>query len=97
MVLGGEEIEDTHPLICPLCEVHELDPYGRDSTLCPHRGLFGGVFLESLRQVSALPEAIGAHACECGHPEMRCLPDGVSHCPACGLEILPSACGMVGN
>ena len=36
---GGEEIEDTHPLICPLCEVHELDPYGRDSTLCPHCGL----------------------------------------------------------
>jgi hypothetical protein len=39
----------------PLCEVHELDPYGRDSILCPHRGHFGGVFLESLRQVSALP------------------------------------------
>ena len=52
MDLGGEEIEDTHPLICPLCEVHELDPCGRDSTLCPHCGLFGGVFLESLRQVT---------------------------------------------
>jgi hypothetical protein len=56
MDYGGEEIEDTHPLICPLCEVHELDPCGRDSTLCPHCGLFGGVFLESLRQVSALPD-----------------------------------------
>ena len=97
MVYGGEEIEDTHPLICHLCEVHELDPYGRDSTLCPHCGHFGGVFLESLRQVSALPGAIGAHACECGHPEMRRLPDGVFHCPASGSEILPSAFGMVGD
>jgi len=35
MDYGGEEVEDTHPLICPLCEVYELDPYGRDSTLCP--------------------------------------------------------------
>jgi hypothetical protein len=35
MDYGGEEIEDTHPPIYPLCEVHELDPYGRDSTLSP--------------------------------------------------------------
>jgi hypothetical protein len=33
MAYGGEEIEDTHPLICLLCEVHELDPYCRDSIL----------------------------------------------------------------
>src|SRR3712207_7132400 len=33
--------------------------------------------------------AVGAHACECGHPEMRCLPDGVYHCPSCGSEVLP--------
>jgi hypothetical protein len=95
MDYGGEEIEDTHPLICPLCEVHELDPCGRDSTLCPHCNLFGGVFLESLRQVSALPDTIGAHACECGHPEMRRPPDGVFDCLPCGSEILPSAFGMV--
>lgn len=25
----------------------------------------------------------------CGHPEMRRLPDGVFHCPACGSEVLP--------
>jgi ribosomal protein L37AE/L43A len=48
------------------------------------------VFLESLRQVSALPDTIGAHACECGHPEMRRPPDGVFDCPPCGSEILPS-------
>jgi hypothetical protein len=31
MDYGGEEIEDTHPPSCPLCEVYELDPYGRHS------------------------------------------------------------------
>jgi hypothetical protein len=35
MNYGGEEIEVTNPFICPLCEVHELDPYDRESTLCP--------------------------------------------------------------
>ena len=79
----------TPPLICPLCEVHELDPYGRNSTRCPHCGLFGGVFLETLRQIRALPDATGEHACECGHPEMRHLPHGVYWCPACGSEVLP--------
>jgi ribosomal protein L37AE/L43A len=28
-------------------------------------------------------------ACECGHPEMRRLPDGVYWCPACGSEVPP--------
>jgi hypothetical protein len=45
--------------------------------------------LETLRRISALPNALGSHACECGHPEMRLLPDGVFHCPACGSEVLP--------
>ena len=27
---------------------------------------------------------------ECGHPEMRTLPDGVYHCPACRSEVLPT-------
>ena len=26
----------------------------------------------------------------CGHPEMRCLPDGVFHCPSCDSEVLPT-------
>lgn len=86
---GGDGMKDTSRLICPLCEVHQLQPYGRDSTLCPHCGRFSGVFLRTLREISALPDAIGAHACECGHPEMRRLPDGVYRCPACGLEVLP--------
>ncbi len=47
--------------------------------------------LEALRQIISLPDALGKHACEeCGHPEMRCLLDGVSHCPGCGSEVLPT-------
>jgi len=38
----------------------------------PNRGV-----LEALRQIISLPDALGSHACEeCGHPEMRRLPDG---------------------
>jgi hypothetical protein len=43
--------------------------------------------LQALREIRALPDAVGAHACECRHPEMGRLPDGV--CLACGLEVLP--------
>jgi ribosomal protein L37AE/L43A len=40
-------------------------------------------------RISKLPDAVGGHACECGHPEMRRLPDGVYWCPACGSEVMP--------
>jgi hypothetical protein len=46
--------------------------------------------LEIIRQIAALPDAVGDHACECSHPEMRLLPNGIYRCPACGSEILPS-------
>jgi hypothetical protein len=46
--------------------------------------------LEIIRQIAALPDAVGDRACECSHPEMRLLPDGIYRCPACGSEILPS-------
>jgi hypothetical protein len=49
-----------------------------------------GAMLESLRCISALPDALGSHACECGHPEMRRLPDRIYHCPACGSEVPPA-------
>jgi hypothetical protein len=53
-------------------------------------GRLSGAMLETLRGISALPDALGKHACEeCGHPEMRRLPDGTHHCPACGSEVLP--------
>jgi uncharacterized Zn finger protein (UPF0148 family) len=49
-----------------------------------------GAMLATLRGISALPDALGSYACEeCGHPEMRLLPDGTFHCPACRSEVLP--------
>jgi hypothetical protein len=45
--------------------------------------------LKALRQITDLPDALGRHACECGHPEMRRLPDGTHHCPACRSEVAP--------
>jgi len=36
-----------------------------------------------------LPDVVGGHPCECGHPEMRRLPDGVFRCPCCHAEVLP--------
>ena len=49
-----------------------------------------GVPLEALRRIADLPDALGRHAWECGHPEMRRLPDGTRHCPSCGSEVLPT-------
>ncbi len=77
-------------LRCPLCEVYELEHRGQDSARCPFCGaLLSGALLMTLYQITGLPDAIGHHACECGHPEMRLLPDGVYWCPACGSEVLP--------
>jgi ribosomal protein L37AE/L43A len=80
----------SHSIVCPSCEAGELSSgghYGVQCSLCgyvPSRSV-----LEALRQIISLPDALGSHACEeCGHPEMRCLPDGVSHCPGCGSEVL---------
>jgi ribosomal protein L37AE/L43A len=78
-------------LICPQCEVSRLHPSGRDSLGCEScGGRLSGAMLETLRRICALPDALGSHACEeCGHPEMRHLPDGTYHCPACGSEVFP--------
>jgi ribosomal protein L37AE/L43A len=79
-----------HALRCPFCEVYELEPSGRDSANCPSCGaLLSGALLATLRQITELPLVLGRHACECGHPEMRLLPDGVYRCPACAAEVTP--------
>ena len=79
-----------YPLRCPFCEVYELELRGRASMRCPSCASFlGGDLLKTLHLITDLPEAIGSHACECGHPEMRRLPDEVYWCPACGSEVLP--------
>jgi ribosomal protein L37AE/L43A len=78
------------PLICPSCERSELREFGDGTARC---GLCGcvleGSTLQTLREISHLPDAFGSHACECGHPEMRLLPGGIYRCPACGSEVLP--------
>jgi ribosomal protein L37AE/L43A len=76
--------------VSPFCETDRLGPSSRDFFRCAScGGLLSGSMMETLRQMRRLPEGLGGHACECGHPEMRRLPDGVFHCPACGLEMLP--------
>lgn len=80
----------THLIVCPMCEVGKLRPFGRDSARCGSCGcLLGGEILETLEEIVGLSDVLGNHACECAHPEMRRLPDGVFHCPACGSEVLP--------
>jgi hypothetical protein len=77
-------------VVCPLCKASKIYPSGRDSMRCESCGAhLQEVMLETLRCISTLPDALGSHACECGHPEMRLLPDGTYHCPACGSEVLP--------
>ena len=80
----------SHSIICPSCEVGELlpsDHNGIQCSLCSY--VPSHSFLQALQQIIALPDALGSHACEeCEHPEMRLLPDGVSHCPGCGSEVL---------
>lgn len=77
-------------LTCPSCESGELVPLGLNGVWCDScRYQLNGSALRTLRRIVRLPDALGAHPCECGHPEMRELPDGVFHCPACGSEVLP--------
>ena len=78
-------------LVCPRCEAGELQSDAFYRPICDSCGCgFGRAVLLTLAQIVVLPEALGKHACEeCHHPQMRLLPDGVFHCPACGAEVLP--------
>ena len=79
-------------LVCPLCEAGRLHTLGHDQARCDScLDPLSGAMLEALSEIAILQNAVGSHACECGHPEMRLLPDGVFHCPACGCEVLPLA------
>jgi ribosomal protein L37AE/L43A len=79
-----------HYIVCPRCGSGELRPREPELASCDSCGLsVEGAVFRTLEQIATLPDASGAHACECGHPEMRRLPDGVFHCPACGSEVLP--------
>ena len=77
-------------IICPFCESGELVSVGPGFARCGSCSLpLLGSALETLRDIVDLPDALGTHPCECGHPEMRELPGGVFHCPACRSEVMP--------
>ena len=77
-------------LVCPICQAGELYPFDGECACCSScECIVGAATLLTLEQIIALPDALGRHACECGHPEMRLLPDGELHCPACGAEVFP--------
>jgi ribosomal protein L37AE/L43A len=77
-------------VVCPVCQAGELQPFGGERARCSRCGcILGTAMLLTLEQIIALPGALGKHTCECGHPEMRRLPDGMFHCPSCGSEVLP--------
>ena len=75
---------------CPCCGINELERGDEGAARCTRCDrLISTQVLETLEQIASLPDAMGGHACECGHPEMRHLADGVLWCPACGSEVLP--------
>ena len=89
-VKGSSMASKPCSLVCSLCEAGELNPLSHDQARCDScRGSLSGAMLEALRQIATLQDAVGSHACECGHPEMRRLPDGVFVCPACRAEVTP--------
>ncbi len=76
-----------HAVICSFCEAGELFFLGDDSACCTTcGGHLGGALLETLREIVALADTLGEHACDCGHPEMRRVPDGVFLCPIVALR-----------
>lgn len=82
-------------IICPGCKVGRL-PAKLDSFSVPQCDSCGLTFeramVNTLKQIFALKEVLGEHACEeCWHPEMRRLSDGTFVRPACRSEVLPGS------
>lgn len=98
MNIPHDTVSRAQRYVCPYCESGALASFGPGLSRCGACGspLLGGM-LETLRGIVGLPEARGLHPCECRHPEMRRLPDGVFHCPACGAEVLPVRIGVPGE
>jgi ribosomal protein L37AE/L43A len=78
------------PINCPHCERGQVQPEDPTLTRCPACGRAPeGWIVKMLEEITSLPDATGTHACEeCGHPQMRRLPDETFWCPGCGQEIL---------
>ena len=90
--MEGSTTTRFHSIRCPFCEVYDLESQDEDSARCAScKGSLDAELLATIRQIHTLRNALGSHPCEeCGHPEMRRLPDGVFHCSACGSEVLPA-------
>ncbi len=93
MKMDGSTTAGSYSIRCPFCEVYDLEqPAGSNSVRCTScRRSLDAQLLATLLEIQTLPDAVGSHPCEeCHHPEMRRLPNGVFHCPACGSEVLPA-------
>jgi hypothetical protein len=76
---------------CPFCESGSLVIFGPGLARCDSCGLpLLGSTLEALRDIVSLPDALGSHPCECGHPKMRRLPDGSRGSRPAGPKSCPS-------
>ena len=66
-------------LLCPVCQVGELHSFGGENARCGSCGsILGAAMLLTLEQIVALADALGIHACECGHHEVRRVPLSVT-------------------
>jgi ribosomal protein L37AE/L43A len=91
MKVPSHAISRPDSVVCPTCGRGELESAGANLAVCDCCGCtIEGDVLKTLEEIVSLPDVLGNHACECGHPEMRLLPDGVFHCPACGSEVMPA-------
>ena len=89
---------NTYSMICPCCGIDELERSAEGVSHCTRcERPLSTQTLKTLEQIVSLPDAIGSHACECGHPEMRRLADGVFWCPDCGSEVLPLSASRMGS
>lgn len=81
---------DVGRLVCPACGTGELQTRVAAVVKCDDcEETVDRAVLEILLQIVSLPDALGSHACDCGHPEMRRLPGGIFRCPGCCSEVLP--------
>ena len=78
------------PIDCPHCGRGQVHPEDPTLTRCLACGRVPEAWVvTTLEEIASLPDATGSHTCEeCGHPQMRCLPDGSFWCPGCGQDIL---------
>lgn len=80
-------------IVCPKCESGglQLKPYTFTLAECSFCSqAFERAVFKTLKQIAALQEIVGTHACEeCLHPEMHRMAGGGFLCPACHSEVLP--------